>query len=271
MATSGGDRAERQLTASDRGTIGYLGHATVVIDLAGVQVITDPILTGRVSFIRRIASAPAPAPAQASSGLILISHGHMDHLHRASLQKLGLEVPVVVPIGLGRLVEGWGHRSVTELAIGASYAHGPVTVTAVRADHSGFRPPLGPHAESVGYVIEGGGRAIYFAGDTDLYADMAELAERSLDVALIPVWGWGPTLGAGHLDPERAATAVGLLAPRVAIPIHWGTLWPMAMPWRRRQLVDPPELFAEAVARVAPQTRVVVLAPGASLSLGEAA
>jgi L-ascorbate metabolism protein UlaG (beta-lactamase superfamily) len=271
VATSGGDRAERRETASDRGTIAYLGHATVVIDLAGVRVITDPILTGRVTFIRRVASAPSPALAPGSSGLVLISHGHMDHLHRASLQQLGLEVPVVVPIGLGRLVEGWGHRSVTELAVGATYRHGAVTVTAIRADHSGFRPPLGPHAATVGYLIEGAGRAIYFAGDTDLYAEMADLAPLGLDVALVPVWGWGPNLGAGHLDPERAASAVGLLAPRLAVPIHWGTLWPMAMRWRRHRLTDPPALFADAVARVAPMTRVIVLPPGAMLNLEDAA
>jgi L-ascorbate metabolism protein UlaG (beta-lactamase superfamily) len=176
-----------------------------------------------------------------------------------------------VPVGLGPLVRRWGHRAVIELAVGASFDVGEVRVIAVEAVHSGFRPPLGPRAVAVGYVIEGAGRRIYFAGDTDLYPGMREIGSPGLDLALLPVWGWGPNLGPGHLDPERAASAVALLAPRVAVPIHWGTLWPMALRWRRHRLVDPPARFADAVARLAPDTRVVVLAPGESLDLELAA
>lgn len=70
---------------------------------------------------------------------------------------------------------------------------------------------------------------IYFAGDTDLFPAMADWAGL-FDVALLPVWGWGPTLGEGHMDPKhRAAEACRLIQPQLAIPIHWGTLYPMAM------------------------------------------
>jgi L-ascorbate metabolism protein UlaG (beta-lactamase superfamily) len=248
------------------GTVAYLGHATVLIELSGVQLLTDPVLTGGVvTFIRRVSSAPGTELGR--TRVVLVSHGHHDHLHRASLRHLDRDVPVIVPVGLGALVTRWGHREVVELPVGVTYDVGEVRVTAVHADHSGFRPPLGPRAAAVGYVIEDGDRRIYFAGDTDLYPGMADLAPAGLDLALLPVWGWGPNLGAGHLDPERAASAVALLAPRMAIPIHWGTLWPMALRWRRSRLVDPPARFADAVARLAPETRVVVLAPGEALDL----
>ena len=74
-------------------------------------------------------------------------------------------------------------------------------------------------------MIEGGGRSVYFAGDTDVFEEMADLAP--VDVALLPIWGWGPSMGPGHMDPARAAEAARLLDARVAIPIHWGTYFPI--------------------------------------------
>jgi L-ascorbate metabolism protein UlaG (beta-lactamase superfamily) len=144
---------------------------------------------------------------------------------------------------------------------------GGVDVLAVPADHDGRRQPLRKtEAETIGFVIDGP-RRIYFAGDTDLFDEMTSLA-GTLDVALIPVWGWGPTLGEGHLDPARAARAAAMLAPRVAVPIHWGTFYPRAL--HRvlpAPLRDPPHAVAAQVAELAPEVEVRVLAPGASTGL----
>jgi L-ascorbate metabolism protein UlaG (beta-lactamase superfamily) len=105
---------------------------------------------------------------------------------------------------------------------------------------------------------------VYFAGDTDLFPGMEEL--RPLDVALLPVAGWGPKLGPGHMDAERAACAAQVLRPRIAVPIHWGTLHPR---WKGpgSWFSDPPETFAARVAGLAPDVVVRVLAPGESLEL----
>ena len=269
VVATGDDRAARDGSVGAGGVVAYLGHATTVIELGGTQVLTDPVLTAGVTFIRRVSSPPVHPLEE--TAVVLISHGHHDHLHQASLGRVDREVPVVVPVGLGSLVTGWGHRSVMELPIGSSMEVGAVRVTAVFADHSGARPPIGPQSTAIGFVIEGGGRTAYFAGDTDIYPQMAELGALGLDVALLPIWGWGPRLGPGHLDPDGAAEALALLRPRMAIPIHWGTLWPFGMRWRRERLVDPPARFVDAAARVAPQTRVVVLAPGEAIELEEAA
>jgi L-ascorbate metabolism protein UlaG (beta-lactamase superfamily) len=151
---------------------------------------------------------------------------------------------------------------------------GALRITAVHARHSGHRwgPRLthGPATRAVGHLVEAGGHTVYAAGDTDLYDGMAHLGARGIDVALLPVWGWGPTLGPGHLDPLRAAQAVALLRPRVAVPVHWGTLALTASrslpsPARSRMarlLVEPPREFAAAVAALGLDTEVLVTEPG---------
>jgi L-ascorbate metabolism protein UlaG (beta-lactamase superfamily) len=176
-------------------------------------------------------------------------------------------MPTLVPRGLGSLVRSWGFGNVTEMRVGDEVAVGSLLISAVRAVHSGRREPAGPTADALGFVVSGAERTIYFAGDTDLFDGMRELGDRGIDVALLPVWGWGPRLGPGHMNPERAAEAVALLRPTVTIPIHWGTLWPMVMPWRRSRLIDPPIRLVDEVRRRQLESRVEVLAPGATFDL----
>jgi L-ascorbate metabolism protein UlaG (beta-lactamase superfamily) len=121
--------------------------------------------------------------------------------------------------GAGKVGRGSGLPNVEEVTEGDTVRVGPVAVRAVRAEHDSSRV-FGARSEALGYLIEGAGRRIYFPGDTDLYPEMADLA-AGLDVALIPIWGWGASLGPGHLDPRRAAEALALLRPRIAVPIHW--------------------------------------------------
>jgi hypothetical protein len=94
---------------------------------------------------------------------------------------------------------------------------------------------------------------------------MAELGP--LDLALLPIWGWGPYVGAGHLNPTSAARALELIRPRVAVPIHWGTFYPAGLRWLRPQfLVDPPLEFARRANERAPEVAVEIVPPGSSLS-----
>jgi len=197
--------------------------------------------------------------------MVLISHLHWDHLDVPSLRALGMDTPIVVPAGAGSWLSGIGFTGVREMAVGDDLAVGDIVIEAVPAFHSAFRPPAGPTADPLGYMVRGS-RSIYFAGDTDLFDGMAALARpgEEIDVALLPVWGWGPVLGRGrHLDPERAAEALRLIRPRAAVPIHWGTYWPHAMgrvlPAR---LVEPPAAFAEYAAELAPDVRTLPTAVG---------
>jgi L-ascorbate metabolism protein UlaG (beta-lactamase superfamily) len=245
-------------TSTDR--IVFLGHATVLIQLDGVGLLTDPLLRGRLAHLRR-QTEPVEMRLAGAADAVLISHLHRDHLDIASLRLLGGDTPLLVPAGAAEWLRRRRFETVTELSVGDVAAVGSLTVTAVPARHDGRRHPGGVRAETVGYLVRGG-RSIYFAGDTELFEQMSELSP-GLDVALLPVAGWGSRLGPGHMDPLDAARAVCLLNPRVAIPIHWGTLLPVGVARRRRaRLDDPPHLFARHVARLAPSTEVRILAPG---------
>ncbi len=276
--------APRADTSADR--IVFLGHATVLIEVDGVRLLTDPLLRGRVAHLRR--QVPLVDPdVFADTDAVLISHLHYDHLDLASLRLLGLDAALLLPVGAGELLRRNGFTHVSELSMGETASVGAITVTAVEARHDGRRRP-GPgglRAETLGYVVNGR-RTVYFAGDTELFEgmsglmsgldrdDMSDLSSRldcdrppalspRLDVALLPVAGWGPKLGPGHMDPLDAARAVRLLAPRVAIPIHWGTLLSIGIARRHRErLGDPPRLFARHVARLAPDVEVRILEPG---------
>jgi L-ascorbate metabolism protein UlaG (beta-lactamase superfamily) len=254
----------------------FLGHSTVRVELAGSVVLTDPVLTRRVGPLRRVSPLPPPEH-HGDVDLVLLSHLHADHLHLPSLRRLPRGTRVVVPRGAGRWLRARGIRDVDELAPGAELEHGGLRVHGVPAAHSGHRfgprSTRGPQARAMGHVVEGADVRVYAAGDTDLFPGMAEFG--TLDAALLPVWGWGPSLGPGHLDPVRAAEAVALLRPRFTVPVHWGTLAIAGLPGMpgplgaqmRRLLVEPPRRFAAAVAASGEATRVLVTEPGAAVAL----
>lgn len=226
----------------------FLGHSTVLIELEGLRILTDPILVDRLMFLTRVVRPVDPA-LFAAVDLVLISHLHMDHFDRLSLARLDSEPELVVGPGGRGLAQRWGWTRVTELAPGQSLQVGEVTVTALPAVHPGSRPPFGPRGTAVGYLIESGAARIYFAGDTDLFPEMATMLSGELDVALLPIGGWGPRLGSGHLDPERAVEATARLQPRFAVPIHWGTLWPYGLDRvSPGHLSGPPAEFARGLA-----------------------
>jgi L-ascorbate metabolism protein UlaG (beta-lactamase superfamily) len=238
-------------------SIVYVGHATTLIELDGVRLLTDPLLRTRVAHLRRL----VPLVDVQQPDAVLLSHLHYDHVHLPSLRRLGKTMRLVVPRGAGSLFRRRRYRSVVQLAPGETTDVGAVTIRAVRAEHDGRRNPLGSGIDALGYVI-GGSRTVYFAGDTDFFEGMAQLA--GADLALIPVSGWGSRVGPGHLDPARAAAALDLLRPRLAIPIHWGTYAPLH--WRvsgyRPSQSDPAAAFADAAAEVAPDVEVRILQPG---------
>jgi L-ascorbate metabolism protein UlaG (beta-lactamase superfamily) len=239
----------------------FIGHSALVIELDGVRLLTDPVTRARVGPLRRVEPVPARDRLR-DIDAVLISHLHWDHLDVPSLRHLGRDVPIFVPAGSGPWMKAAGFGDVREIAVGEQAMVGAVTVRAVPAVHSGYRPPLGPTAPPLGFVVRGR-VSVYFAGDTDLFDGMGQLGEP-IDMALLPVWGWGPTLGRGlHLDPLRAAQALRLIRPRAAVPIHWGTYWPHALgrvfPER---LVEPPAAFVEYAAELAPDVQTAPTAVG---------
>ena len=239
----------------------WLGHATVRIELNGVSLITDPVLVNDIGPIHRYAKPPDPAD-WAGVDLVLISHCHLDHLDLRSLAMLGSATPIVVPEGAARLVRGAGHNRVAELATGETMTFDTLSIRAVPAIHSGFRPPFGPRATAIGYMIHGD-QVVHFAGDTALSPTMSELSADGIDVSLLPVGGWGPTLRGGHMGPAIAVEALRLIRPRMAIPIHWGTFWPRGLRRFRRALFETPGYeFAELAKASGVNVEIATLQPG---------
>jgi L-ascorbate metabolism protein UlaG (beta-lactamase superfamily) len=243
----------------------YIGHATTLIRLEGTSVLTDPMLRAGLGPLRRQGPPPPPALPKLPDA-VLISHLHRDHLDIPSLRRVPSKTPIVVPRGAARLVEKAGPHPIVELGRGETVSVGEVELTAVPAEHGGRRGRWGNEIEPVGYVIRNEERSVYFAGDTDLFDGMSEVGP--VDVALLPVWGWGPSIGEGHLDPETAARALTLVRPRLAVPIHWGTFYPAGVRrWRPEPLVEPPQEFARLARELAPGVEVRVLQPGSETSL----
>jgi L-ascorbate metabolism protein UlaG (beta-lactamase superfamily) len=246
----------------------WWGHGTVALTDSGTTVLTDPVLTDRVAHLHRRRGSAPPASAARVDGVV-ISHLHADHLHVGSLRRIPFDVPVVLPLGAARRVRGLartGHHLV-EVSPGDEVTLGALTVHVVPAVHDGRRLPRGRQdCPALGFVVQGR-RRTYFAGDTALTDDMAGWAP-GCDLALLPVGGWGPSLGPGHMDPARAAEAAALLRPRLAVPVHFGTLWPRGCGRLHPEMFAPPG--AEFVRRAAERgVRAVELAPGGSLVLDE--
>jgi L-ascorbate metabolism protein UlaG (beta-lactamase superfamily) len=255
-----------RLTPAEGASVRWIGHATVLITLDGTRLLTDPLLRRRVAHLRR--RVPVVPDALAGVDAVLLSHAHHDHLDLPSLRRLGPSLPIVAPRGLGPLLRRQGFTRVHEVVEGDVHEVGGLQIQATFAAHDGARPPRPARAAALGYAVLGT-RRIYFAGDTDLFPGMDGLVP-DLDVALLPIWGWGPTLGRGeHLDPERAADALALLRPRIAVPIHWGTYAPMYLGVREAPafLSTPRDAFLRAVAAKAPDVEVRLLAPGEVLAL----
>jgi L-ascorbate metabolism protein UlaG (beta-lactamase superfamily) len=243
----------------------WAGHSTVLIELEGLRVLTDPVLRTRVAHILRDVPL-AGDDVFRELDAVLVSHMHHDHFDPPSLRKIDRRTELIVPRGARKACARLGFEHVTELGVGDSAPVGAITVTGTYAAHRAGRL-WGRGPEAIGFIA-GARQRLYFAGDTDIFPGMRDL-RGELDVALLPVGGWGPKLGPGHLDAHRAAEALALLEPRVAVPIHWGTLHRVGMARSRRALLnDPPHAFARKAAEIAPEVDVRILQPGETTTVG---
>ncbi len=246
--------------------ITWWGHATATVCDSGARVLTDPLFARRLAHLRRRRGA-LPPPAAAVADVVLVSHPHADHLHLPSLARLVPGTTLVVPRGAPDAVPGLRRlpAHLVEVAADDEVKAAGLRIRAVRAAHDGRRLPYGAHrSPALGYVLYGEA-VTCFAGDTGPFAAMAEQV-GPCDVALLPVGGWGPFLGGGHLDASRAALAPAELAPRAAVPVHYGTYWPIGLDAvRPHEFHAPGREFARLAARRAPQVAVRPLGHGQTL------
>ena len=238
----------------------FVGHSTVLIEVDGVRVLTDPLLRLRVGALLRHSPLPL-ASVYRDLDAVVISHAHLDHLDVPSLRLIDKTTPVLAPLATMRLIKRLGFADVTEMEAGDSREIGRVRLIATPAVHGVTRHPMAVPGNTLGYLVQGRLTA-YFAGDTGLFDEMAGLAD-DLALAFLPVGGWGPRLPEDHLNPLTAAKALRLLRPRVVVPIHWGTLYPPWLPPAfNAKFGRWPVSFARYATHLAPGVEVRVLEPG---------
>ncbi len=219
------------------------------VELGGIRVATDPLLTRRLFHLRR--PSPVPPPEAAHADVVLISHLHRDHLHLPSLRRFDPAVPVVVPRGTGSIFKGLG-RQLVEVEPGDSLDLAGLHLEVLAAQHDGCRSHYEKSAApALGFRFTDGTTSCWYPGDTGSRADFAHVGP--VDLAAVPIGGWGTTLGDEHLDPEQAAAAVAAVGARWALAVHYGTFWPMTLrqlkPANHRLLfVTPPARFRQAMS-----------------------
>ena len=206
------------------------------------------------------------APHAAHADIILISHLHADHAHLPSLRLTPASAVLVAPAGSRRLLKPIAARGLKlrEVEPGDLVEFGGLQIHVLAADHDGRRHPGSRHrGPALGYLVEGS-RRCWYPGDTGPHLVLEQVAH--VDIALLPVGGWtqpwsGPSRRAASGRPVRRTHPVR------AVPVHWGTWWPIGLP-QRPDLIDlPAAAFAEHVARLAPSTSVHLLRHGQSIKL----
>lgn len=244
-------------------TIARIAHSTILIDFAGVAILTDPWFSQKPTYHQGEPLGIALADLPYLTGVI-VSHGHYDHYDMEAFQAYPDKgVPMAVKRGIAQTARKAEFTNVTELDAWETTMLGPVKVTAAPGKHG---------VPEITYVLEANGYVVYFGGDTLLIPELSEIATRfpHIDVALLAVNGLRirPMLNRKVvMDPEEAAELCGILRPRIAVPMHYAF---DGGPFGERFLVKhegTPQAFAQAAARHAPSTTVRILAPGEPLAV----
>jgi L-ascorbate metabolism protein UlaG (beta-lactamase superfamily) len=246
----------------------YVGHATLLLEIGGVRVLTDPNFEPRLAGMLPRVTAPGIALHEMPKlDAILLTHAHADHLSFEALDTLPRDIPLYAPPAVQRWLRKRGYGHAVPIAPDDETKIGPVTLLAAAARHRGNRYGFDRwRAATNMYLLDDGHRSCFFAGDTALVGDTHHLVERhlhetgrQLDVALLPIghapW-WKPGFRRGHLTSADALELFGLLKARLLIPYHWGTFHHVtsgafdAVDRLRRQLVHYPQ--REAVKLIEP-------------------
>lgn len=244
--------------------ITYIGHSTVLIEMGGVKILTDPLFRKRLWFLKRQGPEPRKNIDLHDVDAVLLSHMHFDHMDYPSLREIPWTTPIIAPRGASKYLKRKVSHDVIEMTEGESLQIEGVTIDATHSRHdTGLYWPFWYPVDVLSYIVRGP-RTVYFVGDTALFDQMQEIGqEYDIDAALLPVWGYGPYIRGDHLSPADAASALSMLSPKTAIPIHWGTLRPIGPWWKKMSFLnDPPWAFSRHAASQAPQTDVRVLYPG---------
>lgn len=244
-------------------SITFIGHSTLLINIDGFRMLTDPILANWVYAVPRIRKAKANV-RHLNDGvdLILISHAHNDHLNKKTLKRFSSEIPVVTHFNNKNYLRGCQRDNIIELDHWQKkeFSGGSVKITLVPASHSKTLP-WGPFGTAGGFIIESEKQNIYFAGDTSFAKDIfIEISKKfKIDTLLMPVGSYSPRwlLKDEHTNPEEALEALKIIGAKIMIPIHWGSFM-MALDTPRK----PIRILRKKIKGTDFEDRVVILKNG---------
>jgi L-ascorbate metabolism protein UlaG (beta-lactamase superfamily) len=238
----------------------WWGHSSVTVELGSIRIGTDPLLVDRLMHLKRYAASPTAAATQVD--VVLVSHLHSDHLHLPSLSRIDPQVPIVVPRGARHLMRRLASRTVVEAVPGDRLRLAGLDIEVLSAHHDGRRHPMSRRsAPALGFRVEAAGESFWYPGDTGIHPAMDDVA--AVDLAIVPIGGWGPTLGEDHMGPETAAEAVARVGARWAVPVHYGTFWPVGLkrmhPSNHHRLFATPSPRFLTAMELAPTEAVAVV------------
>jgi L-ascorbate metabolism protein UlaG (beta-lactamase superfamily) len=242
LGTLVGESAFRPMTGESRKPVlvsprelgvTFIGHSSFLVQIAGRKLLIDPVFAERLIALRRLRRPGVKIKDLPAIDLVLLSHAHMDHLNRPSLRRIvahnnkvaGRAPIAVVPWGVEDLVSDLGFARVVTLEWWQTKSIGGLEITMTPCKHWGARLFKDTHRGFGGYVIHGGGHALYHSGDTAYFDGFAKIGNRlKPEVALLPIGAYRPDSYRGvHTCPEEALQAFLDLGARRMIPMHYGT------------------------------------------------
>jgi len=245
----------------------FIGHSSFLIQIAGHTLAIDPNFARWLFVLKRLRKPGLRIADLPPIDLVLITHAHFDHLHRASLRSIvqhtkrhrGSGPTAVVPEHVFDLVSDLGFRDVVELNWWSTYRHRDVTITHVPSRHWGARILRDAHRGYGGYVLRGGKHSVYHAGDTAYFSGFREIGTRlAPQLALLPIGAYNPpSFRNVHTSPADATRAFLDLNSRWMVPMHYGTFRLSHEP-----MEEPLQLLEQEASAAGIQDRVLVLDEG---------